>query len=45
MDSVNIVINFIDLKKEKRKEYDKNIIRPLYYQEKRAEKYCVFVVA
>ena len=28
----------IDLKKQKKKEYDKERIRPLYYQEKRAEK-------
>ena len=35
MSSENIIINPIDLKKEKRKEYDKNRIRPLYYEEKR----------
>ena len=36
MSTENIVI--IDLKKEKKREYDKDRIRPLYYQEKRAEK-------
>ena len=36
MSTENIVI--IDLKKEKKREYDKERIRPLYYQEKRAEK-------
>ena len=42
MSSENIIINPIDLKKEKRKEYDKNRIRPLYYEEKRAEKiFCI----
>ena len=32
----------IDLKKQKKKEYDKERIRPLYYQEKRAEKIFCF---
>ena len=32
----------IDLKKEKRKEYDKDRVRPLYYKEKREEKtFCI----
>ena len=32
----------IDLKKEKKKEYDKDRVRPLYYKEKREEKtFCV----
>ena len=35
--SSNKIIN-IDLKKEKRKEYDIDRIRPLYYQEQRREK-------
>ena len=36
MSSENIVIT--NLKKEKKKEYDKERLRPLYYEEKRAEK-------
>ncbi len=37
--------NTIDLKKEKKKEYDKNRLRPLYYGKKKAEKnFFVFVV-
>ena len=46
MSSENIIINTIDMKKEKRreymKEYDKDRYRPAYYEEKRAEKkYCI----
>ena len=36
MSSENIII--IDLKKEKRREYDKDRVRPLYYKEQRREK-------
>ena len=42
MSSENIIINTIDMKKEKRreymKEYDKDRYRPAYYEEMRAEK-------
>ncbi len=42
MSSENIIINTIDLKKEKKREYDKDRIRPLYNEEKRAEKiFCI----
>ena len=46
MSSENIIINTIDMKKDKRreymKEYDKDRYRPAYYEEKRAEKkYCI----
>ncbi len=43
MSSENI-INSINLKKEKRNEYDKERVRSLYYEEKRAEKKIVIVV-
>ena len=42
MGSENIIISGVDLKKEKKKAYDKDRIRPAYYQEKRAEKiFCI----
>ena len=42
MSSENIIINTVNLKKEKKREYDKDRIRPAYYQEKRAEKiFCI----
>ena len=42
MGSENNIIISVDLKKEKRKAYDKDRIRPAYYEEKRVEIFCIW---
>ena len=42
MGSENVIISGVDLKKEKKKAYDKDRIRPAYYEERKAEKiFCI----